>query len=83
VTAALAAAGFGEIGATELWEVRRRYGDREDYLDEIAQRTGRSILHELGDAELDQLVGELRRRLPAGPLLERDRWTLWRAERTG
>jgi SAM-dependent methyltransferase len=81
VTAALAAAGFGAIGTTELWEVRRRYADREDYLDEIARRTGRSILHELSDAELEQLVRELRRRLPAGPLLERDRWTLWRAER--
>ena len=63
--------------------MRRRYADREDYLAEIAQRTGRSILHELSDAELEQLVRKLRERLPAGPLLERDRWTLWRAVRTG
>jgi SAM-dependent methyltransferase len=82
VTAALAAAGFGEIMTTSLWEVRRRYADRADYLAEIAQRTGRSILHELTDAELAHLVAELGRRLPAGPLVEQDRWTLWRAVRS-
>jgi SAM-dependent methyltransferase len=78
VESALAAAGFGEISATSLWEVRRHYADREDYLAEIAERTGRSILHELTEAELSHLVAELRRRLPAGPLVEQDRWTLWR-----
>ena len=81
VTAALAGAGFGEISATPLWEVRRRYADREDYLAEIAARTGRSILHELTDDELAERVDELRRRLPDGPLVEQDRWTLWRAVR--
>ena len=35
-----------------MWEVRRRYPDREHYLAEIAARTGRSILHELADAEM-------------------------------
>jgi ubiquinone/menaquinone biosynthesis C-methylase UbiE len=81
VTAALTSADFGEVTTTELWEVRRRYSDREDYLAEIAQRTGRSILHELDDAELARLIDELRQRVPAGPLVERDRWTVWRAER--
>ncbi|MGZ4539230.1 MAG: class I SAM-dependent methyltransferase [Blastococcus sp.] len=81
VTAALGAAGFGELTATALEEVRRRYPDRETYLAEIAQRTGRSILHELDDAELGHLVDQLRHRLPPGPLVERDRWTLWRGVR--
>jgi SAM-dependent methyltransferase len=81
VASALSAAGFGEISAMSLWEVRRRYADREDYLAEIAKRTGRSILHELTDAELSQLVDEFRRRLPKGPLVEQDRWTLWRGVR--
>jgi ubiquinone/menaquinone biosynthesis C-methylase UbiE len=81
VTAALEGAGFGEVSTTELWEVRRRYADREDYLAEIAGRTGRSILHELSDDELGRLVDELRDRLPDGPLVEQDRWTLWRAVR--
>jgi ubiquinone/menaquinone biosynthesis C-methylase UbiE len=81
VTAALEGAGFGEVSTTELWEVRRRYADREDYLAEIASRTGRSILHELSDDELGRLVEELRGRLPDAPLVEQDRWTLWRAVR--
>jgi ubiquinone/menaquinone biosynthesis C-methylase UbiE len=80
---ALTDAGLGPVSTTSLWEVRRRYGDREEYLAEIARRTGRSILHELSDAELSDLVDELRRRLPAGPVVERDRWTIWRAARTG
>ena len=74
-------AGFAGVASSSLWEVRRRYADREDYLGEIAQRTGRSILHELSDSEVEHLVGELRARLPEGPVVERDRWTLWRAER--
>ena len=77
----LAADGFEDLSTTSLWEVRRRYADREDYLAEIASRTGRSILHELDDAELARLVAELRERLPEGPLVEQDRWTLWRAAR--
>ena len=81
IAAALAAAGFWRLTTTTLWEVRRRYADREDYLAEIAARTGRSILHELDDAELAGLVEELRHRIPDGPLVEQDRWTLWRAER--
>jgi SAM-dependent methyltransferase len=68
VGAALASAGFEDVTATTLWEVRRRYADKEDYLAEIAARTGRSILHELSDDELVMLV-------------EQDRWTVWRAVR--
>ena len=81
VSAALGSAGFGTLTVAGLEEVRRCYADRQDYLGEIAQRTGRSILHELSDAELDHLVDELRHRLPAGPLVEQDRWTLWRGVR--
>ncbi|WP_435738336.1 class I SAM-dependent methyltransferase [Cellulosimicrobium sp. PMB13] len=78
---ALGAAGFDAPSVRRLWEVRRRYDDREAYLAEIGTRTGRSILHELDDDELSYLVSELRGRLPAGPVLERDRWTLWCAVR--
>jgi SAM-dependent methyltransferase len=81
VATALVSAGFADVTTTSLWEVRRRHADREDYLAEIGSRTGRSILHELDDAELAHLVEELRRRLPEGPLVEQDRWTLWRAVR--
>jgi ubiquinone/menaquinone biosynthesis C-methylase UbiE len=80
VSAALAGSGLVAVTTSSLWEIRRRYADREHYLQEIAQRTGRSILHELSDQELGHLVGELRERLPDGPLIEQDRWTIWRAE---
>jgi ubiquinone/menaquinone biosynthesis C-methylase UbiE len=80
LTDALADAGLEPVSVTPLEEVRRRYDDREDYLGEIAQRTGRSILHALSDAELGHLVRELRRRLPPGPVVEQDRWTVWRAQ---
>jgi ubiquinone/menaquinone biosynthesis C-methylase UbiE len=79
VADAMTGPGLRDVTARSLWEVRRRYADREDYLAEIAQRTGRSILHELDEAELEHLVAELRARLPEGPVVERDRWTLWRA----
>ena len=81
LTSALEQGGFDDVRTTSLEEVRRRYAAREEYLAEIAARTGRSILHELDDAELDDLVEELRHRLPDGPLVERDRWTIWSARR--
>lgn len=79
VSAELSRGGFDDIATTRVWEVRRRYADREEYLAEIGARTGRSILHELDDTELRHLLTRLRDRLPAGPLVERDRWTVWSA----
>jgi len=81
VAGELVAGGLTEVSTSSLQEVRRRYGACEDYLAEVRSRTGRSILHELDDAELDHLVDELRRRLPEGPLVEQDRWTIWAARR--
>lgn len=79
VLTAFARAGFTDVATQPLWETRRRHIDREHYLAEIATRTGRSILHELSDVELAQLVEYLRDRLDPGELIERDRWTLWTA----
>lgn len=79
VQGALARAGFTDVATQPLWETRRRYGNREQYLTEIAGRTGRSILHELSDVELASLVEYLRGRLAPGELIERDRWTFWTA----
>ncbi|SDY88952.1 hypothetical protein SAMN05660209_03983 [Geodermatophilus africanus] len=51
--------------------------DRDAYLAEIAQRRGRSTLHELDDAEIGRLVDALADRLPAGePVVETDAYTL-------
>lgn len=77
VQAAFTLAGFTDVATQPLWETRRRYGSREQYLTEIADRSGRSILHELTDVELTGLVEYLRDHLVSGELIERDRWTLW------
>ena len=79
VKAAFTRAGFNDVVTQPLWETRRRYGNREQYLTEIAGRTGRSILHELSDGELAELIEYVRDRLAPGELIERDRWTLWTA----
>ncbi len=79
VLAAIAAGGLRDGRATSLWELRRRHADREDLLAELRARTGRSLLHELDDAELEELVAHLRDALPEGPVDEHDRWTLWSA----
>jgi ubiquinone/menaquinone biosynthesis C-methylase UbiE len=75
----LAGQGFTGLHTLQFWETRRIHRDREDYLAEIRNRTGRSILHELSDSEIKELVEYLAERLPTGPVKERDRWTLWRA----
>jgi SAM-dependent methyltransferase len=78
----LRAAGFADVTTRELWEVRRVHPTREAFLDEIRERRGRSLLHELDDGELAALADDLRRRLPAGErITETDRWTLWVARR--
>ncbi|MGR7025905.1 class I SAM-dependent methyltransferase [Geodermatophilus sp. URMC 62] len=77
LTGLLRDAGFG-VTTQQLWEVRTVHPDRAAYLAEIAQRRGRSILHELDDVQLARLVGALADRLPTdGPVVESDRWTLW------
>jgi ubiquinone/menaquinone biosynthesis C-methylase UbiE len=78
---ALQAAGFGHIESRTLWETRKTYGDFEALARDLGARTGRSILHELNDAEIDQLVRFIGQRLPAGEgIVEQDRWTIWSAK---
>ncbi|WP_449386166.1 class I SAM-dependent methyltransferase [Cellulomonas soli] len=78
---AMVTQGLDVLAVRTLWEVRRRYPDRDAYLADVSARTGRSLLHELADDELAHLVAQLRRRLPDGPVTEQDRWTLWCAAR--
>lgn len=78
LTEALEEAGV-HVEVSTLWEVRAEHPDRESLLADVAARTGRSILHELDDAELARLVDVLRAQLPEGGVTEVDRWTLWMA----
>ncbi|MFD7920436.1 class I SAM-dependent methyltransferase [Streptomyces sp. NPDC059740] len=81
VTAALRAAGFHAVSARPLTEVRRTYADREEVRADLLARTGRSLLHELDDAQLAALADHVVARLPAGPVHESDHWTLWAGTR--
>jgi ubiquinone/menaquinone biosynthesis C-methylase UbiE len=80
VRAALDAAGFAKVEMSVLWEVRKVHDGWPALKQDLADRTGRSILHDLGNDELTDLVLYIGNRLPAdGPIVEKDRWTLWSA----
>ncbi|HEX6819769.1 MAG TPA: methyltransferase domain-containing protein [Ktedonobacterales bacterium] len=82
VRAAIAQAGFTNIGERTFWEVRRVYPDADALAADLAARVDRSILHELSDDELADLIAYVRARLPAtGPIVDSSRWTLWSGTR--
>lgn len=78
VVTALNEAGFKRVATHTLWETRKIHRDFDEFAQDLATRKGRSILHELGDGELQQLIAYIRARQPAsGPVVEKDRWTIW------
>jgi ubiquinone/menaquinone biosynthesis C-methylase UbiE len=82
VRQALEAAGFARIETRTLWETRKTHDRFETLALDLRARTGRSILHELNDAELDELVAFIANRIPASDaIVEKDRWTVWSANK--
>jgi ubiquinone/menaquinone biosynthesis C-methylase UbiE len=80
VRMALRAAGFRDIENVSLWEVRKIHDGVERLKQDLAACTGRSILHDLSDSELGELIAYIEARIPADdPIIEKDRWTLWSA----
>jgi len=78
VRAAMQSAGFEAPRASTLWETRRHYASFEELSSDLKGRVGRSILHNLTDTELQELVDFIGQRIPAGsPITEKDRWTIW------
>ncbi|WP_078427652.1 class I SAM-dependent methyltransferase [Alkalihalobacterium alkalinitrilicum] len=72
--------GFNNIEEMKLWETRKVYDTKEQLLQDLSERTGRSILHELDNVELNRLVNHIDHSLPTdGKIVERDRWTIWKA----
>ncbi|PFB72352.1 SAM-dependent methyltransferase, partial [Bacillus thuringiensis] len=60
------------------WEVRKIHDSVEALLQDLSPRTGRSILYELTDHELAQLLHHIQIALQnISPIIERDRWTIW------
>jgi ubiquinone/menaquinone biosynthesis C-methylase UbiE len=78
VLAALTSAGFIQSETRNFWETRRVYATFVELADDLRHRVDRSILHELSDAELADLIAYIRERLPEhGPYSDTSRWTLW------
>lgn len=76
----LKAIGFSEIKEVKLWETRSVYEQKEQLLKDLRERTGRSILHELDEEELNELVNYIDKSiLTEGSIVEKDRWTIWKA----
>ncbi|WP_127533801.1 class I SAM-dependent methyltransferase [Paenibacillus kobensis] len=83
VIEALKAAGFRRVDEFQFWETRRVYAHFDLLADDLLKRTGRSILHEISDEELKELVEYIRKQLgvQAAPIVEQDRWTVWKASK--
>lgn len=79
VEQALHATGFRDLQRHTLWETRRTYATVGALEHDLAQRTGRSILHALDDRELRTLIDFILARVGSTPIVEKDRWTIWSA----
>lgn len=76
----LKAAGFKDIVEVKLWEIRKVYGNKEQLLKDLGERTGRSILHELDNSELQLLIDHVDDTISVdNDIIEKDRWTVWKA----
>ena len=76
----LSEVGFREIQEVKVWETRKVYKDKEQLLKDLSKRTGRSILHELNDEELNLLINYIDKAISTeNNIVERDRWTIWKA----
>ncbi len=72
--------GFREIKEIQLWETRTVYKNKQQLLKDLSERTGRSILHELNDKELEALINHVDKSISANnDIIEKDRWTIWKA----
>lgn len=77
---ALEKVGFREIQEVKLWETRTVYETKEQLLTDLKERTGRSILHELNDKELQLLTNHIDKSISTNNrIVEKDRWTIWKA----
>lgn len=72
--------GFRKIEEVKLWETRKVYHTKDQLLEDLSERTGRSILHELDDNELRKFINHVDKSLSSNnSIIEKDRWTIWKA----
>src|SRR5712692_2748017 len=75
--------GFRSVEERKFWETLAVYPNLEALTDDLLARTGNSILHELTDAELQDLVTyityvqEQLQHADDAEIVERDCWTIW------
>lgn len=78
VVDAMRDADFGAVTTHALNETRRVYGSAQELEADLRSRTGRSILHELDDAEMETLIQFIGERVAGSfPVHEADHWTIW------
>ncbi|WP_068614592.1 class I SAM-dependent methyltransferase [Paenibacillus tuaregi] len=79
VQQALKSSGFRLTNKFSLWETRRIYKDYAELNKDLLLRTGRSILHELTDVEVQELISFIEENLSDSqpPIIEKDSWTVW------
>jgi ubiquinone/menaquinone biosynthesis C-methylase UbiE len=78
VASAMERAGFSAVHFFTFWETRRVYESFEDLAADLRARTGRSILHELDDNELEDLIAFIGQKIGKNEcIVEKDRWTVW------
>ncbi|WP_077623872.1 class I SAM-dependent methyltransferase [Sediminibacillus massiliensis] len=81
----LQGSGFEHVRSTLFWEIRKQYSSLSCLEKDLLARTGRSILHELNDKEIKTLTCFIMDQLKNqdGAILEKDRWTVWFANKVG
>ena len=71
---------FELLKELEFWETREVYSNSEALYQDIRGRTGRSILHELSDEEIEELIVYIDDQCKGNQknnIVEHDRWTIW------
>jgi hypothetical protein len=82
VHAILNQVGFAHIEERKLLEVAEKYPNVEGLRENLLARSG-SLLHELTDDELSDLVAYIESQVEAGgpEVVRQDRWTIWSARK--
>ena len=75
-------AGFNGLQSLVLWETRRSYTGFDELARDLRERTGRSILHELTDDEIEDMIDYIANSVSGQDvIIEKDRWTIWMAHK--
>lgn len=74
--------GFKLVKEVPFWEVRGTYPSKNRLKEELRHRIGRSILYELDDFELEELIDYIDSKVTEERnIVEKDRWTMWIAQK--